>query len=315
MRALVVGAAGFVGSHLVSHLLERGDEVVVTTRSGSCAGFAGKSYALDIRNSEQCHEVLQSANADVIYHLAGVSFAPQAEANFEEALLANVAGTSNLVKQCKRLDKKVALVIASSADVYGRVQEDELPVTELTPTRPMNNYSLSKRMAELVVERYRRAHPNLRCVIARPFNHIGPGQNSRFVVSNFALQLAKISRGEAAPVMKVGNLTAKRDFSDVRDIVRAYALLGERGEGLYTLGSGKSYSIQVILDQLIEISGLKVDVQRDMARMRGPEVEELYCDYSKAAQEVNWSPTISLRTSLEEVYAYWCEQSDLPMVA
>jgi GDP-4-dehydro-6-deoxy-D-mannose reductase len=115
--------------------------------------------------------------------------------------------------------------------------------------------------------------------------------------------------------MKVGNLTAKRDFSDVRDIVRAYALLGERGEGLYTLGSGKSYSIQFILDQLIEISGLKVDVQRDMARMRGPEVEELYCDYSKAAQEVNWVPSISLRTSLEEVYAYWCEQSDLPMVA
>lgn len=315
MRALVVGAAGFVGSHLVSHLLERGDEVMVTTRSGACAGFAGRSFALDIRDSDQCHDVLHTAQADVIYHLAGVSFAPQAEANFEEALLANVAGTSNLVKQCKRLDKRVGIVIASSADVYGRVLPEELPVTEETPTRPMNNYSLSKRMAELVVERYRRAHPNLRCVIARPFNHIGPGQNSRFVVSNFALQLARISRGEAPPVMKVGNLTAKRDFSDVRDIVRAYALLGEKGEGMYTLGSGTSYSIQFILDQLIEIAGLKVEVQRDPARMRGPEVEDLYCDFSKATREVDWSPSIAFRTSLEEVYAYWCQQSDLPLVA
>lgn len=311
MRALVVGAGGFVGYHLISHLQECGHEVIATTQEGTCAGFAGECLKLDITDGNRCADALQRVNADFVFHLAGVSFVPQAEADFDQTLLVNVAGTSHLIRQCHLLGAKLGFLFASSAEVYGHIRPDELPITESTQLRPANNYSLSKRMGELVIERYTR-DDRIRAVIARPFNHIGPGQDPRFVVSNFALQLARIARGESAPILKVGNLEARRDFSDVRDIVRAYVEFAKRGAGVFNLGSGIARSIQSILDELIDISGLDVKVQKDPARMRGPEVPELRCSYAKAEKEIGWKPTIPFRASLESVYRYWYDQLTLP---
>jgi GDP-4-dehydro-6-deoxy-D-mannose reductase len=187
--------------------------------------------------------------------------------------------------------------------VYGQVKSGELPVTEENALRPANNYSLSKRMAELVVERYGRQ--GLKHSIARPFNHIGPGQDPRFVASNFALQLARVARGLTPPVLEVGNLEARRDFSDVRDIVRAYRLIATGHTGIFNLGSGRSYSIQELLDTLIEIAGCTVEIRQDPNRMRGPEVPELFGSISRADQVCGWKPEIPLRRSLEDTFRYW----------
>ncbi|MEY4667853.1 MAG: hypothetical protein RL518_552 [Pseudomonadota bacterium] len=304
MRALVIGAGGFVGRYLVDHLRQCGDEVVGTTNLSAAGGEDEGFRFLDITNGPEVGALLETVRPDVVYHLAGIAFVPEAESNFEKTLQVNVAGTSNVARYCAALESKTALLFISSAEVYGHVQPHELPIREENPLRPANNYSLSKRMAELVVERYGRQRA-LRCAIARPFNHIGPRQDSRFVASNFALQLARVARGLTPPVLEVGNLEARRDFSDVRDIVRGYRLIATGHEGVFNLGSGQAVSIQHLLDSLIEISGCKVEIRQDPQRMRGPEVPELYGAIDHVREVCGWKPEIPLRRSLEDTYRYW----------
>jgi GDP-4-dehydro-6-deoxy-D-mannose reductase len=162
-------------------------------------------------------------------------------------------------------------------------------------------------MAELVVERYGRVS-SVKTAIARPFNHIGAGQNERFVTATFALQLARIAHGKASPTLRVGNLEARRDFSDVRDIVRAYRLLALSKGGIFNLGSGRAVSIQFLLDTLIAISGVHVTVEQDPERMRGPEVPEVYGSCSAIQKECGWHPDIPIQRSLEDVYRYWFDR-------
>jgi len=302
-RALVIGANGFVGRHLVAHLKDSGDEVY---RAGLRAPDSGEAdcLAVDITDPRSVRAVIHEVKPDVTYHLAGIAFVPEAEEDFDRVLRINVSGTANVARQCHLLEKKSALVFVSSAEVYGTVLEGDLPISEATPIKPGNNYSLTKRMAEMVIERYAGAG-RLTCCIVRPFNHIGPGQDSRFVTANFALQLARIAHGKAEPVLRVGNLDAKRDFSDVRDIVRGYRLLGQGAGGVFNLGSGRAHSVQMVLDTLIELSQLRVEVTRDPARMRPSEVPELYGSYEKARQACGWNPQIALRQSLHDVYQYW----------
>ena len=304
MRALVIGAGGFVGRYLVDHLRESGDEVVGTCNLSAQAQEDSSFHSLDITNGLEVGTLLQRIRPDVVYHLAGIAFVPEAEGNFEKTLQVNVAGTANVARYCASLDSKPALLFVSSAEVYGHVQPNELPIREDNPRRPANNYSLSKRMAELVVERYGR-QGSFRCAIARPFNHIGPRQDPRFVASNFALQLARVARGQTPPVLEVGNLEARRDFSDVRDIVRGYRRIATSHQGVFNLGSGRAVSIHELLMTLIEISGCKVEIRQDPQRMRGPEVPELYGSIEHVRQLCGWSPEIPLRRSLEDTYRYW----------
>jgi GDP-4-dehydro-6-deoxy-D-mannose reductase len=313
MKALVIGAGGFVGSYLVKHLIESGDEVYGTTGGGAASADLGeRAFRLDITDKDACREIIHRCKPEVVYHLAGVSFVPEAEADFDKTLAVNVGGTSHLVRECHLLASGVKFLFVSSAEVYGAVKPHELPITEENDVRPSNNYSLSKRMAELVIERYRR-QGDVRCTTVRPFNHIGPGQDSRFVVSNFALQLARIAHKITPPVLEVGNLEARRDFSDVRDIVKAYRLLMTEGkEGTYNLGSGQARSIQEVLDLLISISGLAVDVRIDPKRMRGPEVKELYASCDKVGDECGWRARISLEESVRDVYRYWLDRVSSP---
>ena len=302
MRSLVIGAGGFVGGYLVGHLREKGDDVIATTIASMPVRSPGEILTLDITDAVSVSEVIQKVKPDVVYHLAGIAFVPEAENNFERTLSVNVAGTANVARYC-HLNSSASLLFISSAEVYGQVKSGELPVTEENALRPANNYSLSKRMAELVVERYGRQ--GLKHSIARPFNHIGPGQDPRFVASNFALQLARVARGLTPPVLEVGNLEARRDFSDVRDIVRAYRLIATGHAGIFNLGSGRSYSIQELLDTLIEIAGCAVEIRQDPNRMRGPEVPELFGSISRAEQVCGWKPEIHLRRSLEDTFRYW----------
>ena len=308
MRALVTGACGFVGAHLIRHLLESGDTVLGTIIGPRVETVPGCSYReLDVRNMQHCAEAIGEFRPEAIYHLAGISFVPEAENNFDNTLSINVAGVNNIFRVAHLMQLETTVLLISSAEVYGKVTPDDLPLNEDSPVRPINNYSLSKAFAEMVATRYGaigKVHP----VIARPFNHIGAGQNNRFVASSFAYQLALIAKGKNEAVIEVGNLDARRDFSDVRDISRGYRLAATKGNGIYNFCSGRAVSIQYILDSLVEISGLKVEVRSDPERMRPADVPSIYGDYSRANAELGWIPRYDLRDTLRDVYQYWFER-------
>jgi len=329
MRALITGASGFVGAHLVRHLLECGDDVVATyfpqPPDAYVLGMCGGSPPLATQNNsaftadaprvgslsweyldtselESCAKLISSAAPEVIYHLAGMSFVPEAERDFLGALKSNVVGLDNILRIAHQIQRKIRVVFVSSADVYGQVSRDLLPARETTPTHPVNAYSVSKLMAELVADRWTRLG-NLEVVVMRPFNHIGPGQNVRFMAASFARQLALIWKGRDEPRIMVGNLSARKDFTDVRDVVRAYRRAAEKGHGLYVISSVKSLAVQEILDGLINISGIPVKVECDPARMRSIEPTELYGSYAKAESELGWKPEFTLRQTLADIYA------------
>lgn len=307
MRALITGAGGFVGHYLIDHLLSSGDEVIATVLIDTLITPRAEKVKLDVLDLESCRKVLSHYRPDVIYHLAGIAFVPEAEENFQKALNVNVLGASNIFRTAHLLGMKSRILYISSAEVYGKIRPTDLPVTENVKVAPANNYSLSKTMGELVCERYGR-QGIVTPVIMRPFNHIGPGQDERFVASSFAKQLAEIAKGKQEPVIYVGNLDARRDFSDVRDIVRAYRLAGISGSGVYNLSSGRSISIRSLLDLLIAASGLKVEIRQEGSRMRPAEVPEIYGSYAKAKSEFGWEPKIELRETLELLYKDWLER-------
>jgi GDP-4-dehydro-6-deoxy-D-mannose reductase len=321
MRALVTGASGFAGRHLVKHLLEKGDNVLATDlgsgqafKSTDCKFFKDSFISdnlsvisLDVSNFLAVEGVIQEFKPEVIYHLAGISFVPEAEDDFDKTLKINVSAVNNIVRVCHLLENKAKVLFTSSAEVYGRQALNELPLRESTETIPANNYSLSKAMGELVCSRYAQFNKVFPIVI-RPFNHIGPVQNTRFVVSSFASQLADIAKGKKEPVLRVGNLEAKRDFSDVRDIVSAYRLAVEKGDcGIYNLCSGKAISIQYILNTLVSISGLDVKIETDASRYREAEVKEIYGSFDKAKDSFGFEPKINIEQSLKDTYQYFLD--------
>lgn len=302
MRALVTGANGFVGRHLVKHLIEEGDEVTGTFIGDRPSTFECELTPLDINAPDNVYSVLKKVKPAVIYHLAGMAFVPDAEADFHAVLAVNVGGTANIFRQSHLLELGVTVLCVSSAEVYGKVSPADLPLRENSPIRPANNYGLSKRMGELVAERYDR-QGSVKGIIARPFNHIGAGQDHRFVAPSFALQLARLAVQGGQNAIQVGNLDARRDFSDVRDIVRGYRLAVAKGKGIYNFGSGRSVSIRELLDSLIAECGRQVEVHLDPARMRPAEIPDLFGSIEKAKEELGWSPRFSLKETIAWVFA------------
>ncbi|GDX41018.1 GDP-mannose 4,6-dehydratase [Armatimonadota bacterium] len=311
MRALITGACGFVGSYLVRHLVEAGDTVFGTClRLQESENTECEYHTLDICDEAQCRAVIATVQPDVIYHLAAITFVPTAEQDFQATLATNVGGTYNLLRACQEAQCKVRFVFVSSSEVYGRIAPKDLPLTEQQPLHPANNYSLTKAMAEMAVQRYH-GQAGIQSVIARPFNHTGAGQEAQFVASSFAKQLAQIAKGLLPPVIEVGNLEAKRDFSDVRDIVRAYRLIADRGEGVYNLCSGHSVAIRTLLDTLIAVSGQQVSVQVVAERYRPLDVPEICGDTTRLRNELGWVPRYSLEEALESLYTHWLEKVTL----
>lgn len=304
MKALVTGAGGFVGSHLVSHLEEFGDEVVQT--SLLFTEEETNQLHLDVSDSESCEAAIVDKSFDVIYHLAGIAFVPEAERNFNLALEVNVAGSKNVLEAASKCAQPPLIIAVSTAEVYGQIKPEDLPMVEELRPNPKNMYALSKLMMEDLCHLYMN-YRKVPCIVMRPFNHIGPGQRPEFVASSFAFQLAQIKHNKLEPVIKVGNLVAKRDFTDVRDIVRGYRLAAQKGIGAspINLCSGRSVSIQSILDTLIEISELEVEIVQDPDRLRASEIPEIRGSYVLANNLFGWTPEIELRESLEAIYRSW----------
>ncbi len=300
MRALVTGARGFVGAHLCRALQARGDIVVAAGR----AHEAGIDVPLELGDGGSVAAALDAAAPDVVYHLAAQAFVPESVADPLGTYEVNALGTARLFEAVRRRPAPgPRVVVVSSAEVYGARATADYPLRESLAPLPATPYAASKVAAEAIALATCRTF-GVRAVVARAFNHIGAGQDPRFAIPAFALQLARVAEGGLARVM-VGNLEALRDFLDVRDVVEAYIALAERGRDgeIYNVCSGKPVSLKEMLRRLILIAGVPVEVREDPERMRPSDVPMSYGDPAKLTADTGWAPQHRLETSLRDVYA------------
>ncbi|MDQ7030526.1 MAG: GDP-mannose 4,6-dehydratase [Ardenticatenia bacterium] len=317
MRALITGIGGFAGSFLAEHLLEQGYEVwgVVRRGPGHVAHLQAhvKLIRADVTDLEHMCAVLEDVRPQRIYHLAAQSFVPRSWEDPWGTFETNVRGQLNVLQAVCRADLPTRVLVVGSNEAYGRVSDHELPIREETPFRPETPYGVSKVAQELLGLHYWLSR-HVYTVRVRPFNHIGPRQSARFVAAAFARQVAEAEANLRPPLLRVGNLTARRDFSDVRDVVRAYHLLLEHGTpgDVYNVGRGRAYSIQHVLDTLLGFSQVTFRVEQDPARLRPSDVPISYADISKIRAAVGWEPHIPFEQSLHDVLEYWRAQVRRP---
>ncbi len=299
MRVLVTGASGFVGRHLQAAARAAGHETI------ACGG-PGESNGLDVTDAAAVRRAFFAARPDAVVHLAGQAFVPPSIAEPLATLAVNAGGTAHVLEGLRALrDAGVAVraLVVSSSEVYGKQRPERMPLDEQTPLRPENPYAASKAATEIYAQTWARCY-GLDVIVARPFNHIGPGQDARFVVASFARQIAEIAAG-GSNVLMVGNLEAQRDFLDVRDVVAAYLALlanGRAGE-VYNVCSGRAVAIREVLRQVIMLARVAVEIREDPARMRPSDIPLLAGDATKLRAETGWAPVYPLDASLREIYA------------
>jgi GDP-4-dehydro-6-deoxy-D-mannose reductase len=263
----------------------------------------------DLDNLEQVVSALERVQPDVIFHLAAQSNVPQSFEDPAGTLTSNLLGQLHLFQAALRLHQDPLFLIACSNEIYGLVRPDELPIGEDTPLRPVNPYAVSKAAQDLLAYQYH-ISSQLRTIRLRPFNHIGPRQSDRLAASSFAAQIARIEASLQPPLLRVGNLAAERDFTDVRDIVHAYELAARHCEpGLaYNIGSGRCVSIRWLLDTLLTLSTCDIAIEPDPTRMRPADVPQVICDSRRFRQLTGWEPRISLEQTLYDLLEYWRKQ-------
>lgn len=308
MRVLVTGADGFVAGHLVEALRAGGHEVVGSVLTGP-APDGLVVHPLDITDAAAVDSVFRVVQPTHVVHLAAVSGVSQSLAHPERTQRVNVGGTENVLRSAAALTPLPRVLIIGSGEEYGRNDGRPLPELPLSELRPLSPYAESKVAVERLIEAtpaYRRVN-----VRTRSFPHIGPGQKLGFFTADMASQLVRIQRGAQEPVLRVGNLDAVRDFSDVRDTVRAYVLLLERGTvgEVYNVCSGRGIAMRDLLDAIIHLAGITVRVERDPARMRPSDVPVLVGDNAKLKKVTGWAPRIPLEQSLRDILAWWRRQS------
>ncbi len=311
---LVTGADGFVGQHLVTELLRRGEEVVgavlkmppqLTTLTGSEAGRV-RWLTMDLERVDTIRELTRQTDADRVFHLAGLS---SPAASFDDPvapLKINAMGTLLLLEELAEIRRGAGrdrlILISGSAHVYGAAAARHRPLTEGCPLEPLNPYAVSKAVQELLGLQYYRSR-GLSVIVTRSFNHTGPGQSPTFVAPQLAAQVREIRQRGGSGAVKVGAPEVRRDFTDVRDVVRAYIALTERGEPgtVYNVCSGCSYAVSEILDMLAELAGVSVTVESDPRRRRPIDVTEMVGSYARLAADTGWAPEIGIRTSLADL--------------
>ena len=312
-RVLVTGVTGFAGSHLVDFLLERGDCELFgiqrwRSRTENIEHFASRITLLecDLRDATNTFEIIAKVKPDWIFHLAAQSFVPTSWVAPTESLTTNVLAQVNIFEAVRRLGLKTRIQLACSSEEYGMVYPDEVPIKETNPLRPLSPYAVSKVAQDMLGYQYWMSW-KVDSVRTRGFNHEGPRRGPVFVASDFAKQIADIEMGKKAPVLHVGNLEAKRDFTDVRDMVRAYVLALEKCEPgeVYNICSGKAWTIQALLDHLLGLTKVKIDVKEDPARLRPSDVPILLGDNSKFVKATGWQPTIPFEQTLADMLEYW----------
>ena len=338
MRVLITGITGFAGSHMAEMLLKQSDvEIFGTYRRRSRLenldtlrdklhmvepgvaivstierAFApGKINMIDcdLLDAFSVHKLIGSVRPDRIFHLAAQSHVPTSWNAPAATLQDNIMGQLNIFEAVREIGIDPLIQIAGSSEEYGMVYPDEVPMRESNPLRPLSPYAVSKVAQEMLAYQYHQSY-GIKSIVSRGFNHSGPRRGENFVDSSFARQIALIEKGLQDAVIRVGDLTSKRDFTDVRDMVRAYWLMLDKGKpgDVYNIGSGTTRAMQEVLDLLLGMSRVKVDVQVDPTRLRPSDVMILWADYSKFHEATGWEPTIPYEQTLRDLLDYWRER-------
>lgn len=310
MRALISGGTGFVGSFLASLLADQGVEVSVLSKKRHNEQVELDSRVRcqegDIRSKPTVDQAVQETHPDEIYHLAAISSIPYSWKHPKLTFEVNVLGSANIFQASISLLRPARVLNVSTGQVYGSRGEGSAIFDENAPVRPGTPYATSKAMVELLAHQFVESN-GAWIVTARSFNHVGPGQSTEFVLSNFARQFALIEAGQSPPLLRVGNLDVERDFTDVRDVVRAYQLLLKKGKpgSAYNVCSGHPHRIASAVSILQAITSIRVDVKVDSDKLRSTDLRSVCGDPSKLKAETGWEPTISFEDSLRDLLDYW----------
>lgn len=315
-RVLITGVSGFVGSHMVEYLLKKGNIEIYglrrwQDRTDNIEHLKDKFITVegDITDGISMRRIINNIQPDKIFHLAAQSFVPTSWKAPEETLTTNIIGTLKIFEAVSDSGINPDIQIACSSEEYGLVYSEEMPVKEDNALRPLSPYAVSKVACDYLGYQYYQSY-GLRIFRTRAFNHEGPRRGEVFVTSNFAKQIAEIEKGKKEPIIFVGNLNSKRDWSDVRDIVNAYWLVTERGKPgeIYNIASGKSRTVKEMLDILLSFSKVKIKIKLDQTRMRPSDAETLEGDCTKFKKVTGWKPKISFKETLKDTLNYWREK-------
>lgn len=313
-KALITGITGFAGSHLAELLLKEGYQVFGTARPRSKTdnidGFRDKITLedADVLDSHSLYAILRKIKPDYVFHLAAQSFVQTSWASPATTMEINTVGSVHLFEAVRRAEVDTIIQIACSSEEYGLVMPDEIPVKETNPLRPLSPYAVSKIAMDYLGYQYHQSY-GMKIVRTRGFNHTGPRRGEVFVTSNFAKQIAKIEKGKKEPVIAVGNLDAKRDWTDVRDMVRAYLLSVQKCEygEVYNICSERTIKVSDMLDTLLSMSKARIKIKKDPSRLRPSDVPILLGDSSKFRKATGWKPEIPFKKTMEDLLNYWRE--------
>lgn len=313
-KILITGSSGFAGSFLAEYLATEKDVSLSGTYlfKNSPTNLESikdkiKLVRLDLVDGEKVIEMVSSFKPDFVYHLAALTSPKESYNDPSETMVINIKAQINLLEAIKNANlKDTRMLVVSSGEIYGQVDKKDLPLDEETMLRPTSPYSVSKITQDFLGLQYFLSY-NLKIIRVRPFNHIGPRQSTAFVVSAFAKKIVEIEKNKREPVLSVGNLESARDFTDVRDMVKAYVLAIEKGkEGeVYNLGTGKSYKISEILEKLLSLSSANIKIERDENLLRPIDIPDLVCDATKFKNLTNWAPKIPIEVTLKDTLDYW----------
>ena len=310
MRALITGIAGFVGSHLADAIQAETDweawGTILNERDRVVVPDGAIPRLVDLRNPDAVRALINEARPDFIFHLAGQAYVPQSWADPWGTYETNVRSQLNLFEAVGAADLSPRIIAVGSNEEYGLVREVDLPVSEDAPLRPNSPYAVSKIAQDFMGLQYF-LDRGLAVMRVRPYNHFGPRQNERFVTPSFAKQIAEIECGLRPPVLRLGNMSARRDFTDVRDMARAYTLLMQRGAPgeVYNIGSGRARSVREMLDIMLAASPVKVTEETDPDKFRPSDVPISYCDPSKFKRDTGWEPRIPFEQTVLDVLNEW----------
>lgn len=309
-KALIIGGAGFVGKYLAEYLQKDcGYEVCSTKMQNEVIEDATYEVVdMNLLAKEEVEQVISACAPDYIFHLAAQSSVAVSWKNPQLTVDVNIKGTLNLLDVLKEKEYDGRVLLIGSGEEYGRILPSDVPISEETVLRPGNIYAATKSCQNMLGSIYAKAY-NLNLIMVRAFNHVGPKQAPQFVVSDFCKQVVEVEKGLREPVIHVGNLAAKRDFTDVRDVIAAYECLVRQGESgeTYNVGSGVAYEIREILDQIIELSGQSIQVEVEQARLRPIDVPIIVADVTKIKEQTDWEQKIELRQTLQDTLDYWRE--------
>jgi GDP-4-dehydro-6-deoxy-D-mannose reductase len=313
MRVLITGMTGFAGSHLADLCLTKRNVELYgiirwRSRTENIEHIWDKIKLLecDLRDATSTRDAIEEVRPDYVFHLAAQSFVPTSWNAPTESLVTNIIGQLNVFEAVRKIKLGCRIQIACSSEEYGMVYPTEVPIKETNPLRPLSPYAVSKVGQDMLGYQYYMSY-RMDVVRTRGFNHTGPRRPAIFVCSDFAKQLVDIERGAREPVIRVGNLEALRDFTDVRDIVRGYWLSLEKGKSgeVYNVCSGRARRIGDVLDELISIVGVRVEVKQEPSRLRPSDVPHLEGDNGKFRADTGWEPEIPFERTLRDLVDFW----------